>query len=210
MKVFKKNQFFSGFFSHCQSNWTCNQKKIHRCSNKREVLSHNSYVSMASSKNRNFVYLSSSKDYQRQYPAELRARYIVSKELGKVSEDVCRLTSTLFHGICTLTCRYEHWHITFAKSCVNYVCSHECSLNERSILHRCLFLWACSNVRGAKVRFGEWSVKMKVREWVREENQRRKKGEGGEGAQSGRDRKRNKKRRKSKHFIRRSDLRLRF
>jgi len=51
--------------------------------NKREVLSHNSYVSMASAKNKNFVYLSSSKDYQRQHPAELRNRYIVSRELGK-------------------------------------------------------------------------------------------------------------------------------
>ena len=50
------------------------------------MLPHNSYVSMASSKNRNFVYLSSSKDYQRQYPIELRNKYIVSKELGKVSD----------------------------------------------------------------------------------------------------------------------------
>ena len=49
------------------------------------MLPHNSYVSMAESKNRNFVYLSSSKDYQRQYPSELRNKYIVSKELGKVS-----------------------------------------------------------------------------------------------------------------------------
>ena len=54
--------------------------------NRREVLSHNSYVSMASAKNKNFVYLSSSKDYQRQYPVDLRNKYIVSKELGKVSE----------------------------------------------------------------------------------------------------------------------------
>ena len=50
------------------------------------MLPHNSYVSMASSKNRNFVYLSSSKDYQRQYPIELRNKYIISKELGKVSD----------------------------------------------------------------------------------------------------------------------------
>ena len=50
------------------------------------MLSHNSYVSMASAKNKSFVYLSSSKDYQRQHPAELRNRYIVSRELGKVSD----------------------------------------------------------------------------------------------------------------------------
>jgi len=50
---------------------------------RREVLPHNSYVSMAESKNKNFVYLSAIKDYQRQYPSELRNKYIVSKELGK-------------------------------------------------------------------------------------------------------------------------------
>ena len=49
------------------------------------MLPHNSYVSMAESKNKNFVYLSAIKDYQRQYPSELRNKYIVSKELGKVS-----------------------------------------------------------------------------------------------------------------------------
>ena len=49
------------------------------------MLPHNSYVSMAEAKNKNFVYLSSIKDYQRQYPVELRNKYIVSKVLGKVS-----------------------------------------------------------------------------------------------------------------------------
>ena len=51
---------------------------------RRELLSHNSYVSLSQGpKSREFVYLSASRDYQRQHPPELRRKYIVSRELGK-------------------------------------------------------------------------------------------------------------------------------
>lgn len=58
---------------------------------KSRMLEHNSIISLSHQKLRCYVYLSTSYDYQRDYPAELTSKYIVSRDLGSGACGTVRL-----------------------------------------------------------------------------------------------------------------------
>ena len=49
---------------------------------KSRILEHNATISMTHPKQRQYVYMSRSQDYSRDYPSELNKKYIVSRDLG--------------------------------------------------------------------------------------------------------------------------------
>jgi len=58
---------------------------------KSRLLEHNSTISLTHPKQRQYVYMSTSQDYSRNYPAELSKKYIVSRDLGSGVCGVVRL-----------------------------------------------------------------------------------------------------------------------
>ena len=57
-----------------------NGKKIGKGKNR--ILEHNATISMTHPKQRQYVYMSTSQDYSRDYPDQLNRKYIVSRDLG--------------------------------------------------------------------------------------------------------------------------------
>lgn len=51
--------------------------------NRRTLLSHNDRIGLASNKAKHFVFLSNGRDHAKAHPADLRKKYLVSRELGK-------------------------------------------------------------------------------------------------------------------------------
>ena len=58
---------------------------------KSRMLESNSTISLSDSKIVNYIYMSTNRDFQRDYPRELRSKYVISKELGSGACGVVKL-----------------------------------------------------------------------------------------------------------------------
>jgi len=70
---------------------------------KSRMLEHNSTVALADPKRPIFVYMSTNKDFQRDYPKELRSRYLISKQLGTGACGVVNLAFKIAGGLASKT-----------------------------------------------------------------------------------------------------------
>jgi len=68
---------------------------------KSRLLEHNAEIGLADAKRSVFIYMSTNKDFQRDYPKELRSKYLISKELGSGACGVVRLGFKIAGGSAT-------------------------------------------------------------------------------------------------------------
>ena len=64
-------------------------------------MEHNAEIGLADAKRSVFIYMSTNKDFQRDYPKDLRSKYLISKELGSGACGVVRLGFKIVGGSAT-------------------------------------------------------------------------------------------------------------
>ena len=64
-------------------------------------MEHNAEIGLADAKRSVFIYMSTNKDFQRDYPKDLRSKYLISKELGSGACGVVRLGFKIAGGSAT-------------------------------------------------------------------------------------------------------------